>query len=106
MAHTAGFAIVGVSAGVTLLVNQVLKAVTVWLTYREGHPTRSSYEKSSFTKLILAYTLNTVLAPILVSVLTLYDPMSKTLTFFIGRFITQAWYESGGVVSQAIILIM
>ena len=102
----AGFAIVGVSAGVTLLVNQVLKAVTVWLTYREGHPTRSSYEKSSFTKLILAYTLNTVLAPILVSVLTLYDPMSKTLTFFIGRFITQAWYESGGVVSQAIILIV
>ena len=70
-----GLAIAALSVTVTCLVNLATKPVVLWLTDREAHPTKSSYEKSSFTKLILAYVLNTVVVPIFVSLVTLYDPI-------------------------------
>ena len=58
--------------------------------------TRSKVELAVFTKLICAYSLNTVAVPIFVSVLPpTFDRASHA---FVGRTpgITQAWYESGG----------
>ena len=99
-------AISGAAVGTTQLVNLVINAVTLELVHRERHPTRSAFEKASFTKLILAYSLNTVVVPIAVSQVTLYDPIDGSFIFYVNLRITQAWYESGGVVFQAAILII
>ena len=65
LAFTASLAMV--SAGITVVINQLLKVVIILMTKREGKLTRTDYERSVFTKLILAYALNTILAPIIVA---------------------------------------
>ena len=96
----------GVAAGVTLLFNLLVRPASFALTDRESHPTRSASEKSSFTKLILAYSLNTVVVPIFVAFISYDHPYGQSATLTFSPRITQAWYESGGVVSQAVILIL
>ena len=66
--------------------------------------TRSKVELAVFTKLICAYSLNTVAVPIFVSVLPpTFDRASHAFVGAELSGITQAWYESGGVVAQAAI---
>ena len=96
----------GFAALVILIVNLLIFPVSSALTNRECHPTRSATEESSFTKLILAYSVNTGLVPLLVACISYDHPHGEPATLFFSPRITQAWYESGGVVSQAIILIV
>ena len=94
-----------VSSVVTQVWNVVLSQSVDGLTQRERHATRSQVEVALFTKLIFVYSLNTVAVPLLVSFLTLYDPIErKPVLHIVGM--TQAWYESGGAVSQAAILMV
>lgn len=95
----------GLAAVVTLVWNLVLKNSVEALTYRERLDTRSHVEVALFTKLIFVYGLNTVAVPLLVSFLTLYDPIEQAPVLHVVG-ITQAWYESGGAVSRAVILIL
>ena len=74
------------------------------LTY-ERLDTRSHVEVALFTKLIFVYGLNTVAVPLFVSFLTLYDPIEQAPVLHVVG-ITQAWYESGGAVSRAVILML
>ena len=101
----AALSISGGAAIVTIIWNLLLKSVIEALTHRECHVTRSKVELEVFTKLIAAYFLNSVAIPIFVSSFTLYDPYEQVVAAqAVG--VTQAWYESGGVVSQAAILML
>lgn len=97
----------GLAAVVTILWNLVLRATIEFLTELECHVTRSKVELAVFTKLICAYSLNTVAVPIFVSVLPpTFDRASHAFVGAELSGITQAWYESGGVVAQAAILML
>jgi len=61
-------------------------------TNRERHTTKTAFERSLFTKLALAYVANTVALPLVVG----------SVPFGV----TQAWYESGGPVEQAQLLLL
>ena len=80
------------AAATVSVTNLVLKKLIPNLAYREGYSTWASYESAVFTKLSLAYVINTSVLPLLVGVLPLG--------------ITQAWYEDGGVVTQAMMLML
>lgn len=80
------------AAATVSVTNVVLKKMIPNLAYREGYSTWASYESAVFTKLSLAYVINTSVLPLLVGVLPLG--------------ITQAWYEDGGVVTQAMMLML
>ena len=82
---------------VTVAVNLIIKVLTEWLTFKECHPNRSSYERSIFTKLMTAYFINTIMAPLFVAFMNSLPN---------GRTMTQAWYEIGGVVSQAALFML
>lgn len=69
----------GLAAGVTIVWNLILRAAIEYLTELECHVTRSRVELAVFTKLICAYSLNTVFVPIFVSVVTLqFDRSSQS----------------------------
>lgn len=72
--------------------NEILKVIIPLLTLREGLDTLAAYESAVFMKLATAYILNNCILPIIVG----YFPYG----------ITQAWYEKGGVIAQAITLIL
>ena len=65
-----------------MTIQAVLKKMIPNLAYREGYSTWASYECAVFTKLALAYVINTSVLPLLVGVLPLG--------------ITQAWHEEHG----------
>ena len=58
------------SATLVFVANQILKKDITAQTLTEGHPTRTDYERSLFTKLALAYMLNSVILPLLVGMAT------------------------------------
>ena len=68
----------------------VLKKMIPNLAYREGYSTWAAYECAVFTKLALAYVINTSVLPLLVGVLPLG--------------ITQAWHEEHGQKRAALVL--
>ena len=72
------------------LIQAVLKKMIPNLAYREGYSTWAAYECAVFTKLALAYVINTSVLPLLVGVLPLG--------------ITQAWHEEHGQKRAALVL--
>ena len=58
------------AATLVFVANQILKKDITAQTLTEGHPTRTDYERSLFTKLALAYMLNSVILPLLVGMAT------------------------------------
>lgn len=82
------------ASGVVVIINLLLKWTIKWLVGLEGHDTKTDFERSVFTKLSMAYILNTVILPMVLGVLP------------VGVGVSQAWYEAGGVVQQAAILMI
>ena len=75
----------------TAITNLLLKLTNRVLTGRERHGTSRARELSTFNKLATAYLLNSVLVPLLV--------------YSFPIFVSQAWYENGGAVASAVILL-
>jgi hypothetical protein len=84
---------------IPIVVNMVMKMyITKAVTGYEGNDTNTQHETSIFGKLSIAYTFNTVIIPI-----------AAGMVFSLGvsgRPVNQAWYEPGGVVEEAISLII
>ena len=81
------------SAGIStviVVINLLLKLLINMMARREGHDTQTDFERSVFTKLALAYVLNTVVLPLVVGC--------------IPYGLTQAWYERGGTLQDALML--
>ena len=78
-------ALIGV--GMTLI-NYVTKILLRPLTAKEHHPTKTSLELSVFNKLAFAFMCNAVLVPL--------------VEFSTPFFLTQAFYETGGLASAVI----
>ena len=91
-------ALSAISSLVTIGINYALRYIVSALSAREGHDTQTEYERALFTKLSLAYVMNTVIIPLLVGIVT-----SSVVT---GNPVDQSWYESGGVVNQAMVLVV
>jgi hypothetical protein len=86
------------AALIPTVINLVLKLVLTRMTRAEGHDTETEYETSLFGKLSLAYTFNTAIIPLAVGAI-----FSWTVS---GSPVNQSWYESGGVVDEAIFLMI
>ena len=84
-----GLGVTGLNSVVTLIFNAILQYSIEFLTKREAYPTRTELEKHQFTRLIFAYLVNTLIVPIVVSMLTLYDPEEQGVIFYITG-VTQA----------------
>ena len=78
-------ALIGV--GMTLI-NYATKVLLRPLTAKEHHPTKTSLELSVFNKLAFAFMCNAVLVPL--------------VEFSIPFFLTQAFYETGGLASAVL----
>ena len=76
----------------TFVTNLALKLTNRALTSTEGHRTSREEELSTFNKLAVAYLLNSVLIPLVVYAFPL--------------FVSQAWYEAGGAVESAVMLML
>jgi len=87
-----------VASLVTVVFNMALKWAITAMTDTEGLDTVTEYETSLFGKLSLAYIFNSVLIPIGVG-----SYFSARVS---GVAVTQAWFEPGGVVNQAVFLIV
>ncbi|KAL1525526.1 hypothetical protein AB1Y20_020382 [Prymnesium parvum] len=85
---------IGISL-VSLVVNGLIKAVTINLTRYEGQDTETDYQRSLFTKLTVAYVVNMVIVPLAIGFL-----QSGSTS---GQPVDQAWYEDSGVVFQIVI---
>jgi len=82
----------------TVVINYLLKWLITVMAKKEGLDTQTEYETSLFAKLSLAYTFNTAIMPLLTG---MYFSLQVA-----GRPVTQSWYEAGGVVNQAIFLMI
>ena len=101
MAYSLG--LTAVSALVVGITNLLLKGVLIALTRREQHATATAYEISLQAKLSLAYVLNSVVLPLAFGVV---QSAVVTLGSTRGlRLANQGWYEGGGVVTQAALLL-
>ena len=80
------------SASLTALTNIALKVVIRALTSAERHQTNDQEEVSLMAKLGAAYAMNTIIIPAAV----------QSFPYLV----TQAWYESSGVVAEVISLII
>ena len=85
-------ALSGSASGSIVGVNGAIFKFVYAATKRERHATKTGFERSLFTKLSLAYVANTVLLPILVG--------------SVPYGMTQGWYEAGGPVEQALLLLI
>jgi hypothetical protein len=72
-------------------INHLIHTSCILLTHRERHQTKTAFERSLFTKLSIAYVANTVALPLAVG--------------SVPYGVSQAWYESGGPVEQAQVLL-
>ena len=82
------------TSGITIGINMFLRAFLTKMCQSEGLDTNTEYESSLFRKLALAYVMNSAIIPLLVGL------------FRSSGSISQAWYESGGVVQQAMFLML
>lgn len=87
------------SSLVTLAINMLIKWVVTEGTEAEGLDTKSDVQSSLFFKLSMSYTINSCLIPIGVGVV-------QSLFVTGTMYVTQAWYETGGVVDQVLSVIV
>ena len=78
--------------------NGLMKMLSLQLTLREGQDSQTEYEVSLFAKLSIAYLINSAAIPILVG---------GTFSLWVnGQVVDQSWYEAGGVLGQAWLLML
>jgi len=86
------------SAITTTLVNFVLHEASEKLTVWEGQDTQTEHEASLCRKVTLAYIANSVLIPTFLGIVFSWSVS--------GFPVDQSWYEEGGVLSQAWLLVI
>ena len=72
--------------------NYVIKFYVYAATERERHISKTSFERSLFTKLSVAYLANTVALPFLIGL--------------IPHGVSQSWYEAGGALDEAQVVLV
>ena len=83
---------------VTVGFNFLFKRMAVSVSKREGHDTRTLEEAAIFHKLSFSFLFNSVLVPVVLGgFITLRSS---------GRAIDPTWFEQGGVVAQAFVLMI
>ena len=87
-----GFVLNQIIAIVIITVNFLLKLVNRMLMGQERHASREDEQIAMFNKVAPMYIINTILMPIFVDSFP--------------YFISQAWYEDGGVVQSALTLVL
>lgn len=85
---------------VTTAINFALKAGITTMTTWEARDTQTDFETSIFNKLSLAYVFNSVVLPFAVGVVFSLRATDNQ------HPVNQSWYEAGGVVNQAIFLMI
>jgi len=81
----------------TVAFDLIVTALCTRYVKYERHATATEEHESLFSKLSWAYLLNAVVVPI---------GLGMTLSHEHGRFLDQTWYEPGGVIQQASLLII
>lgn len=81
--------------------NYLLKELICYISSYEGQDTETDYQRSVFTKLSIAYLMNSVFVPIAVG-----GYLSISDNNWRGFPVDQSWYETGGVVAQAFSLMV
>lgn len=87
-------ALTALASLVTLFFNTFIKLLTYYLVRQEGQDTKTEEQLSIFSKLSIALTTNTVMVPLIVGL------------FLTGAVGDHSWYEPGGVVSSAALLML
>lgn len=86
------YSMTAVSSLLILALNELLRAVVLVMSAREGHTTVTAHERSRFSKLALAYVLNTAVLPFVTGLFVSGVVSGGT------RVIDQAWFEESGVI--------
>ena len=98
LARGATLGVTALVATVTVVINIVIRIVITAITKKGGIDTRTEEERVLFGQVSIAFVLNSVAVPLFAGAfLSLWS---------VGAVIDQSWYEPGGVLAQALGLII
>lgn len=83
---------------VSVLANGLLKMLVIWWTKREGQDTQTEHQRSIFSKLTIAYVVNSTMTPIVLGFIQSGNSS--------GNAIDEAWYEAEGIVYQVLFIVL
>ena len=87
-------------SGTTIVFNTALKMLIFFITKKEGQDTITQEQASIFTKLSVAFVINTALVPLVMAVWFSGSDKGD------GHLIDQTWFESDGLIQPTFLLLI